>query len=474
MFVRLSVGALLLVFAVFLGACVPVEKAPQTARPTSAVAVDYAPPTPAATLPAVSSSAVLTPAEIYAQVAPTIAYIENDYGTGSGFLVADGDERYVVTNMHVMWPQDRARVVFPDGAEFTDVPLVDWDLMLDLAVLGPIETDLDPTPLADGENLVIGSPIYLVGYPNESQHFPQPALVHGLISRLRQQPDSGLTYFQTDAPTMGGQSGGVLLSDRGEIIGVTGISFGDVFAFATSSADVASHIQDMIAGQDVDGLGLRMLPTRYRWRLPAVELQNLYDTRAYVVESPPDFLFEVIATSENDIGLYLTDVTGEFIAAADETITGTEVLSATASYGWPLFLTVEQYESAPAEVRLKANAKLAPFKDEDDNKIVAVGSTVAGNLDYPGDVDVFQIDLEAGRPVTVTVRSELVDAEMIISALDGDNNDYGYDDDSGGGPFGVDARLVFTPSNDGIYLIMVDDADASRNGGYVLRVEGGE
>ena len=476
--VRLSAGSLLFVFALFLGACVPATEAPQSARPTAPTASVYAPPTPSATLPAASSTAsstaVLTPAEIYARVAPTVAYIETDYSTGSGFLAAHGDDRYVVTNMHVMWPQDRARVVFSDGTEYADVPLVDWDLMLDLAVLGPIDIDLAPVPLADGEGLVIGSPVYLIGYPNESQHFPQPALVHGLISRLRQQPESGLTYFQTDAPTMGGQSGGVLLSDRGEIIGVTGLAFGNVFAFATSSADVASHIQGMIAGEDVDGLSRRMLPTRYRWRLPKVELQNLYDTRAYVVEDASDFTLQVEATSENDIGLYLTDVEGTFLATADETVTGSEVLSVTDAYPGPLFLTVEQYDPAPAQVSVEANAKLAPIADEDDNRTIEIGPAFAGNLDYPGDVDVFQIDLEAGRPVTVTVRSELVDAEVIVSALDGDDNDYGYDDNSGGGPFGADARLVFTPTNDGTYLIMVDDADASRNGGYVLSVVGGE
>ncbi len=467
MSVRLFVGALLLVFVLFLGACAPVaEMQPET---RTAGAGNYAPPAPVATLPAASLTTVLTPAEIYAQVAPTVAYIETDYSTGSGFLVADGDDRYVVTNMHVMWPQDHARIVFPDGAEYTEVPLMDWDLMLDLAVLGPIETEQDPIPLADGEDLVIGSPVYLVGYPNESQHFPQPALVHGLISRLRQQPESGVTYFQTDAPTMGGQSGGVLLSSRGEIIGVTGSAFGEVFAFATSSADVAHRIQGMIAGENVDGLSRRMLPTRYRWRLPKVELQNLYDSRAYVVEDAPDFTFQVEATSENDIGLYLTDVMGEYLALADETITGTEILSATTVYAGPLFLTVEQYESTPAEVRLKANVKLALFEDEDDDRIIAVGSTLAGNLDYPGDVDVFLIDLKAGRPVTVTVRSELIDAELIISALDDDV--YEYDDSSGGGPFGADARLVFTPPADGTYLVVVDDVDGTLNGGYVVSVE---
>ena len=81
---------------------------------------------------------------------------------GSGVLIEGG---YILTNAHVIWPFEKARVVFPNGIEFLDVPLVNSDLLGDLAVLGPLDTGIEPLALVDGEALVTGSEVFLIGYP---------------------------------------------------------------------------------------------------------------------------------------------------------------------------------------------------------------------------------------------------------------------------------------------------------------------
>ena len=118
----------------------------------------------------------LSPAEVFAKVAPSVAFVEVNDGSGSGFLVDGG---YLITNAHVVWPHDKARVVFPDGSEHEDVPVRNWDLLADLAVLGPLDTKQPPLTLADGENLPIGSEIYLIGYPGEVEDLPEPTLTRG-------------------------------------------------------------------------------------------------------------------------------------------------------------------------------------------------------------------------------------------------------------------------------------------------------
>ena len=67
----------------------------------------------------------------------------------------------------------------------------------------------------------------LIGYPAEFGEFPQPTITWGILSRYREWEQIGITYFQTDAAIAGGQSGGVLLSESGEVIGISGLRFSE-------------------------------------------------------------------------------------------------------------------------------------------------------------------------------------------------------------------------------------------------------
>lgn len=242
-------------------------------------------PTPTPSPSVTPTPGPLTPAEVFSRVSPSVAFVETAIGTGSASLVAGG---YLVTNYHVLWPYDLARVVFPDGTEFIDVPLVAWDPLIDIAVLGPIETDISPVELSKSASIPVGSDVYLIGYPGEAESFPQPSLSRGLVSRLRSWEGAGITYIQTDATIAGGQSGGVLVSSDGEVVGVSGFVFteGD-FALVASSADVAPIVSELIAG-DTSGLRDRLVPASGQ-RLDSalatadleytIELANPWDSR---------------------------------------------------------------------------------------------------------------------------------------------------------------------------------------------------
>ena len=243
-----------------LAASTPTPSVTLTSTPTATATATPTPeptatptPEPAAT-PTPEPTATpgpLTSPQIFDKVSPSIAFIETVTGTGSGVLIDGG---YVVTNAHVVWPFDTVRVVFPDGSEFHGVPVKGWDLLADLAVLGPIDAPTDTLALVDGESLPIGTDMFLIGYPGEVEEFPQPTIARGLLSRVREWESIGITYLQTDAPVIGGQSGGAAVSNMGEVIGISGLAFTEGnFGIVASSADISPRSgRSSLAGTRLD------------------------------------------------------------------------------------------------------------------------------------------------------------------------------------------------------------------------------
>jgi S1-C subfamily serine protease len=425
------------------------------------------------TQPAIVEAALtgaISPAEIYRKVAAAVAFIQVPSGTGSGLLLDNG---FVLTNAHVVWPHSSARIVFGDGSEFLDVPLHNADSMVDLALLGPIDADLLSLPLGDGESSPIGSQVYLVGYPGEVEKFPQPALASGLISRMREWYTFGTSYFQTDAAIAGGQSGGVLLSAAGDVIGITGFSFADgAFGLAASTADLAERVARLAAGEDTDGLATRKLTERGARLRHSYTPEHAHDQRMYLIQEPIGSEIEVRTSSKSDQFFYVVDIFGEYAVFSDETGSGQEKDSFTVEWDAPYFLVVGPVDDPDgAAIDVRSSRRLHPFVDPEDNSSIAVGSQITGQIDYAGDVDVFRLQLAALDSVTLTVDSVAIDPIVSIERLGAASSASNIDDDSGGGLFGVNASLVFTAPRAGEYLIIVEDSSQYDIGGYVLHVD---
>ena len=270
-----------------------------TATPIpSATPIPTATPPPTATPTSTPAAGPLTPAQIFARVSPAVAFVETPTAKGSGVLIEGG---YVVTNAHVVWPFQKVRVVFPDGAEYEGAPILNWDLLGDLAVIGPLETAIDPVALVDREDLITGSEVFLIGYPGEAEQFPQPAISRGLISRLREWEPIEMTYFQTDAAVAEGQRGGVLVTEDGEVIGISGLSFTEAgFGLVASAADVQPRVERLIAGEDVSGLGDRRLPLEGGELEHGSRLENMGHTRLYVINETAGTKVSIGLESRND------------------------------------------------------------------------------------------------------------------------------------------------------------------------------
>lgn len=379
---------------------------------------------------------------------------------------------YVVTSAHVVWPYNSARVVLPDGSEYSEVPVVGWDLLVDLAVLGPINGDAVWLELADGEKLPIGAGVFLIGYPGEVESSPQLEITKSVISGLREWDNVGVTYFQTDSGTAGGsRSGLVLVSNRGDVVGVGGFSFTEAgFAVALSSADALPRIRELIAGQDPSELGERRVLTGGGAHQYQVKLDNFWDQEAFAIDQPTGTVVDVEVTGDKDMVLMVYDLFRNEVLALDENDSGAESGSVAIEHADPHFLVVWQWSEEPSQITVESSHSLTPLVDPDDGNVLEIGQSIHGSIDYPGDTDHFLLALTKGETVEIITRSYLLDSLILIAYGGADDDEIIIDDDSGGGIWKLDSKIVYRAPHTGSFFVVVNEPPTSRVGGYVLTV----
>ena len=388
-----------------------------------------------------------------------------------------------MTDADVVWPFEEVRVVFPDGSEHLGAPVLVWDLLGDLAVIGPVDTAIDPMVLGDGEALKSGSPVFLIGYPVGAGQFPQPAISRGLISRLSEWGPVGMTYFQVGISAAGGLSGGVLASEDGEVIGFAGLFLSEAQAgLVASLADVPPRVQRLIGGEGVAGLGDRRMPLEGGQLEHGFMLLHDWDVRMFLINEPPGTDISIEVESENDSGFSIVnavpgsvidlgaafgDSANDFVVV-DDTVTGVESGTLTTELGAPYFVIAGQNSKDPGHFQVRSDHNLIPYHDVDDGMEISVGQTLLGSMDHPVDSDYFVMDLKAGDMVDILVDSLNFDPQVAVTFPGASIEVEFGDDDSGGGLSGLNAKLTYRAPHSGSYFIVVSDATLREVGGYVL------
>ena len=137
-------------------------------------------------------------------------------GLGSGVIVRpDG---YILTNNHVVEKADQVSVELSDGRSFK-AKVVGTDPATDLAVVKIDGTKLPTLLLGDSDAVRVGDVVLAVGNPLGVGQ----TVTMGIVSakgRATQGGDNYEDFIQTDAPINQGNSGGALVSTRGELVGI--------------------------------------------------------------------------------------------------------------------------------------------------------------------------------------------------------------------------------------------------------------
>ena len=140
---------------------------------------------------------------------------------GSGVVIID--RGVILTSLHVVAGSSRVRVEFEDGLE-TDAAILSTQPDHDLAVLQAreIPDDLKAATLRSAKHLLEGEHVTAVGFP----YGIGPSVSHGVISGLHRRyrsPEGDRVLselIQFDAAANPGSSGGPLVNDQGEVIGI--------------------------------------------------------------------------------------------------------------------------------------------------------------------------------------------------------------------------------------------------------------
>jgi len=162
-------------------------------------------------------------------------------GNGSGFIVhPDG---FLLTNSHVIEGAEKLEVVLSDGATRV-AKVVEADDYKDLALLKIEGRDYPAAPLGDSDKMELMDYIMVMGYPMADAIGSEVSAYEGKINAKRQGEKT--PRFQIDATLNPGNSGGPLINERGEVIGVV-----------VARIDAAAYLKKM-----------GMLPERINYAIP--------------------------------------------------------------------------------------------------------------------------------------------------------------------------------------------------------------
>ena len=134
--------------------------------------------------------------------------------SGTGFFITD--DGYLITNEHVAGNGAQVRLVTAAG--LISAKVVKVDAANDLALL-KADGKFAALPVAASRGVKLGGTVATVGFPNVGLQGFEPKLAKGEIASLSGIQDDA-RFFQISVPVQPGNSGGALVDERGNVVGI--------------------------------------------------------------------------------------------------------------------------------------------------------------------------------------------------------------------------------------------------------------
>lgn len=280
------------------------------------------------------------------------------FGSGSGFFIdADGT---AVTNFHVIQDTYSAEAQLNDEKTYKISKVIGYDPIKDIAIIKVDGANFKPLALADSSKVRNGQKIYCVGSPMGLSN----SISEGIVANASRDGGNGVNFIQITAPISPGSSGGAVLNEYCEVIGISTGTLRD--SQSVNLAVPSNEINSVSRNQNIT---VAQLYEKLIAEMPSV------DGKADPDYTPPK---NVSTYAENSAVPDYGSVTG---AKSEEQFTSDD--GTQTGYWYPY--SKEQFESycnyllsdgwTMLEVEKESNLLIYPFRKGTDMVFLAITTT---------------------------------------------------------------------------------------------------
>ena len=233
--------------------------------------------------------APLTAQEVYRQVNPSVVTVMVQLGkesAGMGTGVIFSEDGYILTNYHVLEGGSDCTIYLENDHGYA-ASYVAGDADSDLAVLKVDRTGLPAARFGDSEKLTVGDKVYAIGNPLGYEL--RGTLTDGIVSAINRDvwvDGRTMTLIQTNAALNSGNSGGPLINEYGQVVGINTIKMSSSYSnieglgFAIPSSTIRRLVNDLLTSGQVQpepvlGVTVMSLGTQLGEELWGVEVQSV-------------------------------------------------------------------------------------------------------------------------------------------------------------------------------------------------------
>lgn len=160
---------------------------------------------------------------------------------GSGVIISkDG---YIVTNNHVVKDADEIEVKLNDNREFK-ARIIGLDETTDLALIKIDAKNLPAITIGSSDDLKVGQWVLAVGNPFNLTS----TVTAGIVSaKARSLGANGIeSFIQTDAAINSGNSGGALVNEKGELVGINAMLYSQTGSYTGYGFAIPTTIMNKV------------------------------------------------------------------------------------------------------------------------------------------------------------------------------------------------------------------------------------
>lgn len=268
-----------------------------------------------------NDTASLSTEEIYYEVNPSVVGIVIYDSTGpktQATGVVYSEDGYIITNDHIYSevPNAQFKVYTYDNKEY-DATFVAGDSRTDIAVLKINSAGFFPAEFGDSSQITYGETVYAIGRPLDAT--AASSITNGIVSftdrRVVSDGNYSIELIQSTAIINPGSSGGALVNEFGQVIGITSskkvaVDYEGV-CYSVPTVTVKGVVESLIANGTV--IGRARLGVSY----------NMVDSVTAKLKNSPVGIYVAEVSEESSLygqikkGDYIVSVNGDKITRDD-------------------------------------------------------------------------------------------------------------------------------------------------------------